>query len=371
MNLKRIPLLIPALLWMLLSSCTISHMLVHNFSDIRDYKRFPSRPLKASPDAFRFTPGDPATLAGLDLRITHDGRRRYMDSLLEESKTVAFLIIRNDSMLYENYFRRYTADSWVASFSMAKSYTSALLGIALEEGKVHSVDDSITTYLTELRGKGLQNITIRNLLQMTAGLDHKENYFNPFAGVAKLYYGHNLRTYIKHHTRPGDQPGLAFDYQSIQSQLLGMIVERATGEHLTDYLQKHIWGPAGMESDASWSTDRKKNGMEKAFAGINATARDFAKFGRLYMHKGNWNGKQLVPGHWVEESTKVDASHGSAWYYQYQWWLPSKEGDFYAAGHLGQFIYVYPAKNLIIVRLGKKSGGVNWPVAFRELALRL
>ena len=127
----------------------------------------------------------------------------------------------------------------------------------------------------------------------------------------------------------------------------------------------------GTEYPATWSIDQRKNGMEKAFSSINATARDFAKFGRLYLHQGNWEGKQLIPSNWVTESTKVDAQNGSAWYYQYQWWLPSKNGDYMANGHLGQYIYVNPKKDLIIVRLGKNEGHVAWNQAFVEIADQL
>src|SRR3989338_7518669 len=129
-------------------------------------------------------------------------------------------------------------------------------------------------------------------------------------------------------------------------------------------MNEKIWSQIGTEYPATWSIDQGKDGMEKAFSSINATARDFAKFGRLFLHKGNWNGKQLISKTWTEESTKVDAQDGSAWYYQYQWWLPSKNGDFMANGHLGQYIYVNPAKDLIVVRLGKNEGKVNWWEAF-------
>jgi CubicO group peptidase (beta-lactamase class C family) len=199
---------------------------------------------------------------------------------------------------------------------------------------------------------------------------HVENYYNPFAGVARLYYGRNLHKQIT--TIGKEMPaGHYFKYKSVNTQLLGEIVHRVTGQSLAAYMHEKIWGPMGTEFPASWSIDNKKSDMEKAFASINATARDFAKFGRLYLHKGNWNGKQLLPKAWVEESTKVDAADGSAWYYQYQWWLPNKEGDFMADGHLGQYIYVNPTKDLVIVRLGKNQGHVAWPTAFVEIARQL
>jgi CubicO group peptidase (beta-lactamase class C family) len=165
------------------------------------------------------------------------------------------------------------------------------------------------------------------------------------------------------------EPGKQFEYISGNTQLLGLVLERALkGTTVTQYLQNKLWTPLGMEFDASWSIDKKKDGLEKTFCCINARARDFAKIGRLYQNKGNWNGKQIVSKSWVEASTKLDTTEGSASYYQYQWWLPNPNVDFMAEGILGQFVYVNPSKNLIIVRLGKKEGRINWWGFFTSLA---
>ncbi|HHG85984.1 MAG TPA: class C beta-lactamase-related serine hydrolase [Bacteroidetes bacterium] len=353
-----------------LSSCTIGRMVVYQFSDIKDYKKFPKRELKAAANPFIFPKGDQDAFAKKDIRVEHGQRREFLDSLLLGSKTVAFLVIQRDSIVYERYFQKYEEADPVASFSMAKSYTSALVGIALAEGHIKSVDDFLVDYVPELKEKGLGDIRIRHLLQMTTGVHHAESYFNPFAGVARLYYGRHLRKQVLH-LQQEFEAGLYFKYKSINTQLLAEVLVRATGRTLTDYMQEKIWGPIGMEHPASWSIDQKRNGMEKAFCCINATARDFAKFGRLYLQKGNWNGQQLIPESWVEASTKVNAQDGASNRYQYQWWIPSKLGDFSAQGHLGQFIYVNPMKDLIIVRLGKKYGGVQWMKTFREIAAQL
>jgi CubicO group peptidase (beta-lactamase class C family) len=150
---------------------------------------------------------------------------------------------------------------------------------------------------------------------------------------------------------------------------LGLVLERAlNGKTVSTYLQEKIWTPLGMEYDASWSIDKKKNGLEKTFCCLNACARDFAKIGRLYLNKGNWNGKQIVSQKWVEESTKIDISEGSYEGYQYQWWLPSRTGEFMAQGILGQFIYVNPSKNIIIVRMGEDYGTIDWYDLFSLLS---
>ncbi len=367
---KRLLLIGLPMFCLLLTACTGGRMLIYNFSDIKDYKRFPARELPAAATPFRFAERDAAFIQGKDIRISHKNRHEHLDSLLLGSNTVAFLIIQHDTILYERYFRKYDRESLVASFSMAKSYTSALVGCALADGLIKSIEDKMVDYLPELQGKGLEDVKIRHLLQMTSGIHHEENYYNPFAGVARLYYGKHLHRQIRHIGK--DMPaGHYFKYKSINTQMLGEIVARVTGKSLTQYMNEKIWSQIGTEYPATWSIDQKKDGMEKAFSSINATARDFAKFGRLYLHKGKWNGKQLISKEWVEESTKVDAQDGSVTYYQYQWWLPTKTGDFMANGHLGQYIYVNPAKDLIVVRLGKNEGKVSWWQAFTEIAAQL
>lgn len=368
MNLRIYFLL--GLLLLGLGSCTISRMVVYQFSDIKDYKKFPSRPLTPSETPFVFRKGNEQAFADRDIRVNTGKRRAFLDTLLMDSKTVGFLVIQRDSILYERYFDKYEESSLVASFSMAKSFTSALFGIAIEEGHIGSVDDFLVDYIPELKKQGLDDIRLRDVLQMTTGIHHAENYFNPFAGVARLYYGRRLRKQVLK-LRQEYEAGLYFHYMSVNTQLLGEVLVRATGKTLTEYMQEKIWGPIGMEYPASWSIDQRRNGIEKAFCCINAAARDFAKFGRLYLRGGNWEGKQLVPTEWVKMSTKVDAQNGARVGYQYQWWLPSKEGDFTAEGHLGQFIYVNPMKDLVIVRLGKNYGGVYWKKAFREIAAQL
>jgi CubicO group peptidase (beta-lactamase class C family) len=251
---------------------------------------------------------------------------------------------------------------------MAKSVISILIGIALEEGHIQSLMEPITNYIPELIPNGFEKVRIEHLLQMTSGLKYNESYFNPFGDVATFYYGTNLRKAIAK-MKLKEVPGNHFEYQSGNTQLLGLVLERALkGKTITAYLEEKIWQPLGMEFSASWSIDRKKNGLEKAFCCLNARARDFAKLGRLYLKNGDWNGKRIVSAEWVMQSTRIDTTNGSAWFYQYQWWLPTKNGDFTARGILGQYIYVNPEKELIIVRLGKKQGGVHWMTMLPALA---
>lgn len=352
-----------------LNGCTLGRMLTYGFSDIKDYKRFPSRPLPQQGPPFQFTPAqDPEFMAHHNVRLKYQDRLVPLDSVLDATNTVAFLVIRRDTILHERYFDGYAQNDWVASFSMAKSYTSALVGIAIAEGKIRSVDDLMSDYLPEMKDSKLADVTIKHLLEMTANIHHAENYFNPFAGVARLYYGKHLHKQLRR-LRHEEPAGSNWTYQSICTQYLGEIVVRATGRSLTDYMQEKLWGPLGMESPASWSIDQRRDGIEKAFCCINATARDFAKFGRLYLHGGNWNGRQLIPAEWVTASTAVLPSRAP--HYGYQWWLMGNQGDYAAQGHLGQFIYVSPSTETIIVRLGKNYGKFYWSPAFKEILAQL
>lgn len=349
----------------LIQACKLSRFVVYNFANITDYKIFPSREIKKPETSFIYPLSEqPKTPKNVQL----EDESYPFDQYLIDNNTVAFLIIQNDSIHYEKYFQDYTEESLVASFSMAKSVTSLLIGIAIDEGLIKSVDEPITNYIPELETNGFASVRIRHLLQMTSGLDFNEAYKNPFGHVATFYYGNNLRKAINK-LKLAEQPGEQFRYTSGQTQLLGLILERALKtKTITSYLEEKVWQPLGMEYDASWSIDRKKDGLEKTFCCVNARARDFAKLGRLYLKNGKWEDRQIVSEKWVKESTKIDSSEGSAWNYQYQWWLPTRDGDFMADGLLGQFIYVNPKKNLVIVRLGKKTGVVDWKKFLPELA---
>lgn len=345
----------------LLTSCQLGRFVFYNFADIKDHKKFQSRPLTADTSPFNFQ----TTNKG---KFPKELNNISFDKYLEDNKTVAFLIIKNDTVQYEKYFKGYDKESIIPSFSMAKSVTSILIGCAIDEGLIKSVDEPITNYIPELIKNGFDKVTIKHLLQMTSGIKFNESYVNPFGDAASFYYGLNLRKEIGK-MKLKTEPGKKFEYVSGNTQLLGLVLERSIKEKtITSYLQEKIWTPLEMEYDASWSIDRKKNGLEKTFCCLNARARDFAKIGRLYKNKGNWNGKQIVSQKWVEESTKLDTSEGSANYYQYQWWLPTPNEDFMAEGILGQFVYVNPKKDLIIVRLGKNEGKADWWTIFTSLS---
>jgi len=348
----------------MLSSCKFGRFIWYNFADIDDYKIFPTRELQASTKPFTFYT---ASKESVPSNRIYEEVELSFDNFLDQTKSVAFLVIRNDSILYERYFDDYDTASIVPSFSMAKSVTSMLIGCAIDDGLISSVQDPVSKYVPEMAKNGFDKVTIAHLLQMTSGLKFNEGYYNPFGEVATFYYGLGLRKSTEN-LKLEAEPGTRFAYASGNTQILGLVLDHAlAGKSITDYLQEKIWQPVGMEYAASWSIDQKKDGIEKTFCCLNARARDFAKLGRLYLHQGNWEGKQLVPADWVKESTRVDSTGGSSINYQYQWWLPTQNGDFMARGILGQYIYVNPQKNLVIVRLGHKVG-TNWSEEFVRLS---
>lgn len=339
-------------------SCQVGRMIVYNFSDIDDYKIFPARNIATDSVPFVFPK---AEYPLFPTAFTNpDSVEVPFDQFLEENGTVAFLIVHNDSIQYEKYFDGYAQESKVASFSMAKSVISILVGMAIEDGYISSVQDPVTKYVPGMRSEKFEEVSVEDLLQMTSGVAFSESYWNPFGDAAAFYYGKKLAKKTK--KLKIEQPvGSQFEYTSGSAQILGLVLNNALPRNVTisDYLEKKIWKPLGMKYDASWSID-EENGIEKTFCCLNARAIDFAKIGRLYLKNGNWNGRQLLPKSWVDTSTKIDTTGASPWFYQYQWWLPTKNGDFAARGLHGQYIYVNPTKNLIVVRLGNDEGEANW-----------
>jgi len=245
------------------------------------------------------------------------------------------------------------------------------MGIAIDEGYISGTDEIITNYLPELADPGFEKITIEDLLNMRSGIKFNEGYVNPFAEMPKYYYGRNILKYIKK-LKIKEAPGKNYDYVSVNIILLGLIIERATKTKLNKYMEEKIWQPLGMQSDASWSVDSKKYKTIKSNCCINGNVVDFAKFGRLYLNKGNWNGNQIIPEEWVVRSTSInnDSRDSQDYPYTYQWRV-LENGAFFAKGILGQYIFVFPEKNLIFVRLGKKTAKIDWADLFVELSERL
>jgi CubicO group peptidase (beta-lactamase class C family) len=356
-------------------------------ASVLDYRIFPERPLHPSGTPFFFAraTGEDgvgrrfAPLEYLPGRAIGD-LERFLDGTL----TTSFIVIRNDTILYEHYFNGWGRDSIFTSFSVAKAFVATLVGIAIDRGQIHGVADSVTAYLPELarRDPRFNRITIRDLLRMSSGLRYVED--DPPHDDQRTYMDPDLRLTGLEGSTIVEGPGRHWLYNNYNPLLLGMILERASGRSVTDLLQAGIWEPLGMEYGGSWSLDSRQDGFEKMESGINARAIDFAKLGRLFLNHGTWNGRQVVSASWIESAsqpwpapagyyTDEDFFVHGGHYFGYFIWGDRRDGgesDFHTVGNKGQFIYVSPQKHLIIVRTGIQFGvsSVTWLRLFRQFA---
>jgi CubicO group peptidase (beta-lactamase class C family) len=279
------------------------------------------------------------------------------EKLMTKLKTSSLLIIKNDTLVYEKYWNDHTKNTVSNSFSATKTFVSLLIGIALEEGKIKSLDDAVGDYLPAFKEKGKNAITIRHLLMMASGLDWEESSKDPLSENAESYYGSDLWGLVNRQKAVA-KPGKAFNYQSGNSQLLGFIIEKATGEDLSDYAYKKIWSKIGTEHDAYWSLDKEK-GAEKSFCCLYGTSRDFARLGKLILQRGAWEGKQVVSEKYMDEmfanpQMTTEEKVPNYRYGLHIWtYLGYKHPVYYCRGILGQYIISIPAENIIIVRTGE------------------
>ncbi|UCD98609.1 MAG: serine hydrolase [Chloroflexota bacterium] len=361
-------------------------------TDYTDFmEHFPMRKLFAASEKFYFRESlEEDRVSGIFEQLS--GTTDF-ESLLEAENTQAFIVIQDDKILYEKYLNGTQRDTLLTSFSVAKSYDSALIGSAIADGYLKSIDDPITDYLPEMleRDPRFQNVTIRHLLLMASGFEYKEMRWGLLNGDDPLtsYYPDQRQAALEF-TKILDSPGEYFLYNKYHPQLLGLILERSTGKTVTEYMQEKIWSPLGTEFDGSMSLDSESSSFEKMETGVNARAIDYAKLGRLYLKNGEWEGEQLLPKSWIQESITIDRENHNAeyypdefgqiiydflgGYYKYMWYGYTREGedpDFAAEGDQGQFIYVSPHKNLILVRNATAYGhllGEDWIKLFYQFA---
>lgn len=281
------------------------------------------------------------------------------ESYNKDLKSTAFLVFRGDSVLFEKYWGKHTGNTLSNSFSAAKTIVALLIGIAVEEGKIKSMDEPVGNYIPEFKREDLSIITIRDLLLMASGLNWTESGKNPLSDNAESYYGSDLYGLVTRQKRIGE-PGKTFIYQSGNSQLLGFIVQKATGYNVSEYCSIKLWSKMGMETDAYWSLD-KENGDEKAFCCLYATARDFGKLGKLIANRGRWGEEQIIPQWYFDEMVSIPEemiTEETIKNYQYGLHIWTYQGYsspvYYCRGILGQYIISIPEEDLVIVRLGEK-----------------
>ncbi len=353
------------------TSCHVGRFFYYNFADIKDYEKFPNEEINRDSTSYRKLPAINAFTQQHFIQLPGEVEIIPFTEFLEEHKTVAFLMLQGDSMIYEAYFDGYDAAAVIPVFSVAKSYVSALVGIAIDKGYFESIEDSVTLYIPELQGKGLEKISLKDLMEMRSGLDYQEKYTSPFADMAKYYYGKNLRKYVTK-LKTAENPGERYEYQSVNTLLLGLALENATGQNPAILLQDWIWQKAGMQYDASWSFDSKKHQTIKAFCCINLRATDLARFGLLYKDDGKWQGNSVIPEDWIRKSLEINNNSLDSGGYPYTMhWRSLPDGSFFAKGVLGQYLFVDPKNDLVIVRLGKSADGIDWVELFRGISSQL
>ena len=283
---------------------------------------------------------------------------KYNDDF-EKLGTVAYVIIQNGKLLFEQYWDDHSYQSRSNSFSMSKSIVSLAIGCAIDDGSINDIDQPVSDFFSQFKGYGGKTLTLRHLLTMSAGVDFQESYSSIFSPTTQLYYGNNLDK-ITFGMKSVEAPGVNFIYQSGVTQLLANIIEKATGENLSSYVSRRIWTPINAEEDALWSLDHK-DGMEKAYCCFNSNARDFARIGQLILDNGRWKGQHIISEQYVIDATTPDNNliykeHNEInRHYGYQFWTLEKNGMNipYMRGILGQYIFVIPEKNAVVVRLGR------------------
>ena len=285
------------------------------------------------------------------------------EKLIEVNKdwgTVAFVIIKNDSIWFENYYDEYNEDSKSNSFSMAKSYVSGLMGKAIEEGYIKSLDQPVSDFLPTFSDGLAAKMTVGYLSSMSSGTNWDEAYYSPLSITTRAYFDDDLEK-VMLALKVVDEPGRAFKYASGDTQMLAMVIEKSTGKKMYNYLEESFWKPLGCENETLWQVDSKEHDLVKAYCCIASNAKDFARFGKLYKDHGKWKGKQILDSAFVAKS--ITPRFPESPEYGYGWWLKDHIGKhfFMMRGHLGQYVIVEPEDNVIIVRLGHQKspdGGV-------------
>ncbi len=362
----------------------VCHCIANGESKITDYTMFPERVIAKSSDPYAYTYAIDDTFCDREVSYRSGGEpaTQKLEDLLAQNGTTSFIVIQNDIVICEQYFNGYDQNSVETSFSSVKSLDSLMMGIAIEDGYIKSVDQPVSDFIQEFKGTPFEDITIEQLLMMRSDIRYEEG-LAWFTDDAKTYYSPDMRDLVLNHMRIDAGYSGQFHYNNYHPLILGMILERATGMHVADYFALKVWDKIGAEHDASWSLDSERSGFEKMESGLNFISIDYAKIGSMLLHKGVWNGNAIVSEDWLLRSTIApqplapedidsdflkDIEVG----YQYMWYSTENDQgghDFFSAGKYGQYIYVSPENGTVIVRTGSSTGGVDWwPDVFRQIA---
>ena len=297
----------------------------------------------------------------LPMFYTYNNEQKNLQDFLERTRTTALLVIKDNNITFEEYYLGTRAEDRRISWSVSKSFLSAIFGVAVEEGHITSLQDPVTRYAPELAGSGYDGVSIKNVLQMSSGVKFDENYNNFNSDINRfgrlMAFGGSFDEFATSLVNERE-PGTFLNYVSLDTHVLGMVLRNATGRTFVDYFNDKLWSQIGAEDSAVFMIDQ--TGEPMVLGGMNIRTRDFARFGKLYRDGGMWNGKQVVPAQWVADSVTPDAPHLQPGNrdnaeldlgYGYQWWIPENaDGEFMAIGIYDQFVYINQKAGVVIVK---------------------
>jgi CubicO group peptidase (beta-lactamase class C family) len=273
------------------------------------------------------------------------------DDFNSEMETAAFLVFKNDSIITEKYYNGYNENSVINSFSIVKTLISVSLAKAIEQGYIKGLEQKVIDFIPELKGEFANEVTVEDLISMQSGMKWVEPSLNPFSVIAKTYFINDINKLMLEQPYI-NQPGINFHYSSGNTQVLAIVIERATGQKITDYFSENFWKKMNAEKDAIWQLDSYESGNAKAFCCFSTNARDLSRMGKLYINNGSWNGEQLVS----EDYIKNSLTPRDTLIYGLGVWMTNYRGHEIGMmrGHLGQYIMFIPEKNIIISRFGRE-----------------
>jgi CubicO group peptidase (beta-lactamase class C family) len=369
-KIKRPLLLLFALLSLalIIAACSntyIGRYVRWNFPDVYDLNKFPFLRVERGGNVNVF----PSMIrTNIDsIQVFNEGVQVNLKDLLTSSKTRAFIILRNDTLITEWYRKGDTRETLFKSYSMTKSVLSILIGIAISEGHIKDVDEPIQNYIKRL-STSVGQLTIKQCLLQTTRIRYDERYL-PWSDEPRWYYTKDARA-LTTKVKIDETRKSVYENVEYNVLLLGMVLEKATGRTITQYLEDKLWKISGMEFPATFSIDSEETHFEKVGDGFNARPMDMVRLGKLLLDSGIYKNRTIVPQEWILESTSFEGSIPTQWNnvnYKYLWWVKSN-GDYYANGHFGQYIYISPRTQTVIVRLGEESNGICWWCVWPQVA---
>ena len=381
MNVQRVLLLVFAGFLICATSCLApARLLVYNAASIYDMKHFPTKTISPPSNTVKSNCLTDLARGSIDIPNINNWvlaeespQQANLEGFLEETNTTAFIVVRNDSILYESYHNGYQPEKKQIVFSVAKSILTSMLDIAIQDGVIESVEQKVSDFLPSFKEAGKDSIRIKHLLNMNSGLHHDD--YKRLYLTGRMYYHPNLDN-LMDRMQVKVAPNTEFVYKSMDTQILGRCIEMATNKDIATYIQEELWEPLEMCQDALLTMDSKKSSQARMFGGMAVSSDDLIKFGMLFLNNGVYKDQQIISTKWIQQIKNRNDQNGSAWWgYKNGWWRDTfitnsylDDNDFFAAGYNGQYVYLDPENNTLIIRLGENKSGVKWSRSLGKLS---